>query len=123
YDDPDCLAGLVRTETAPWPDKKSLVYQFRFDPEQETRLHEGSKVRIIGPEITRAVIATMDPIAGLLTIKRGVGREMPTWCHLIPDEHVSAKPIAESIERYVHAWRSEERRVGKGGRSGGWERE
>lgn len=106
YDDPDCLAGVARTDREPWPEKKSLVYEYAFDADQETRLHEGSKVKLIGPEISAARIETFDSLTGLLTIKRGAGREMPARFHLIPDEHVSADPIPAAIEEYVRAWQS-----------------
>ncbi|HRP07454.1 MAG TPA: TM0106 family RecB-like putative nuclease, partial [Gemmatimonadales bacterium] len=104
YDDPDCLAGLVRTDREPWPEAKSLVYQFRFDPEQETKFHQGSKVAIVSDDTSNAEIDTFDPVAGLLTIKRRAGSEMPTQGHLIPYEYVSPGEIPDSIERYVRGW-------------------
>ncbi len=107
YDDPDCLAGLVRTAREPWIEKQSRVYEFEFDPEQETKLHAGAPVKLIGSDISSAKIDTFDSQAGLLTIKRGErskSGEMPTSGHLVPDEYVSPGKIPDSIERYVRGW-------------------
>src|SRR5262249_54366674 len=42
-DDFDCLGCLERTATAPREVKQSMVYEYKFDPDQETKLHEGSQ--------------------------------------------------------------------------------
>ena len=42
-DDPDCLGGLLRTDRPPQKVKRSDAYDYRFDPEQETKLRKGSK--------------------------------------------------------------------------------
>jgi len=42
--DLDCLGGLARTSKAPRQVKQSRTYEYRFDPDQETKLHAGSKV-------------------------------------------------------------------------------
>src|SRR5690606_27320422 len=77
YDDPDCLAGLERTATEPWPDKQSLVYEFSYDADQECRLHAGSKVTMLGEELVKTTIHTIDPISGVLTIKRSRKYTLP----------------------------------------------
>jgi hypothetical protein len=40
-DDPDCLGGLQRTRRPPEPVKRSLAYEYSFDPHQETKLRAG----------------------------------------------------------------------------------
>jgi uncharacterized protein len=52
YDDSDCLAGLVRTETPPEPVKRSLLYEYRFDTAQETKLLPGRHRRTDQPDET-----------------------------------------------------------------------
>ncbi|MDX2261325.1 MAG: TM0106 family RecB-like putative nuclease [Gemmatimonadales bacterium] len=104
YADADCLAGVVRTATAPWADKRSLVYEYTFDPDQDTRLHEGSAVHVRGDTLIPTTIHTMDLAAGRLTLKLGVGRSVPDRCQLIPNEYVKPDPIPESVERYVRSW-------------------
>src|SRR3989441_485825 len=43
YDDADCLARLVRTNRPAEPIKKSRLFEYEFDPDQDTKFHEGSK--------------------------------------------------------------------------------
>ena len=102
--DADCLAGLVRTDRDPWPEARSHVYEYAFDPEQDTRLHEGSKVCVIADTITKVPIHTFDAANGLLTLKIGNARTLPGRCDLIPDERQDPEPIPGSIERYVRSW-------------------
>lgn len=104
YDDPDVLIGVVRTAREPWPEKRSLVYEFGFDPDQESRFHEDSKVSIVGADVTSATIESFDAEAGLLTIKRAVGREMPEACRLLRREVVDSEVIRSAIWYYVKEW-------------------
>ncbi len=48
--DADCLAGLIRTATPPAPDKRSLLAEYRFDPEQDTKIDEGDEVHVVTPD-------------------------------------------------------------------------
>ena len=41
-DDLECLGNLVRTKASPTVDKRSLVYEYRFDPSQDTKMVEGN---------------------------------------------------------------------------------
>jgi|CXWL01.1.fsa_nt_gi uncharacterized protein len=103
--DPDCLAGIVRTAREPWPEKRSTVYEYAFDAEQDTRLHEGSKVKVIGAELgPELLINSMDLANGRLTLKIGNTRSLPAAGHLIPKEDVDPSPIPEAVERYVRSW-------------------
>lgn len=104
YDDATCLSGLVRTTREPWAEKRSLVYEYAFDADQETRLHAGSKVHVLGGGITKLEIRNCDGANGRLTLKIGNTKSLPERCNLIPDAFVSAKAITESIERYVRKW-------------------
>jgi uncharacterized protein len=104
YDDPNCLAGVARTERAPVPDKRSMIYEFAFDADQETRLHAGSKVHFLSGEGAKITIHELDGATGTLTIRLGNGRTVPEHGNLIPNEFVGAEKVAESVERYVRAW-------------------
>ena len=46
FDDPDCLAAVVRTSTPALPIKRSRLLEYSFNPEQETKLHAGDSVQI-----------------------------------------------------------------------------
>ncbi len=104
FDDVDCLAGLVRTDREPWPEARSLVYEYAFDPDQDTRLHEGSSCYVLPTESTKLKIHSIDPAQGRLTLKIGATRELPVCCTLIPDEFQSPGEIPGAIERYVRSW-------------------
>ncbi|MBK9411815.1 MAG: hypothetical protein IPN47_27960 [Gemmatimonadetes bacterium] len=62
--DADCLAGVTRTARAPWPEKKSTVYEYAFDPEQDTHCYAGSAVSSAmaspAPRSTRWTWPTVD---------------------------------------------------------------
>ena len=69
-DDPDCLGGLSRTVRPPDRVKRSYSYEYRFSPDQETKLHQGSKC-LFAHDLTRTCpsVQTFNATAGLLTIK------------------------------------------------------
>ena len=99
-DDPDCLGGLVRTDRPPEKVKRSFAYEYRFDPEQETKLRQGSKCIFAHDLMRKTTIETFEPAEGRLTIKL-TGAAPPSQLGLIPDEWVSPKVIEQSIERIV----------------------
>ncbi len=103
-EDGDCLGGLERTETARIPIKKSHLYEYRFDPEQDSKLREGSKCFIAETRV-KTTIETFDGDTGILQIKLGPKHlEPPERISLTPDEHVSADAIAESVCAIARAW-------------------
>ena len=84
YDDPDCLAGLVRTNKPPEPIKQSLLHEYRFDAAQEFKLLPGSCLSAAQPD-ERIQLEHVDRRRGLAYIKVGKKRELPSSLHLIPD--------------------------------------
>jgi uncharacterized protein len=103
-DDPECLGGLVRTSRPPEKIKRSCGYEYRFSPEQETKLRLGSKCIFAHDLTRRATIEAFDSIAGLLMLKVS-SPDAPASLGLIPDEWVDPAPIAQSIERLVRRYR------------------
>ena len=101
-DDFDCLAGLSRT-AAPRPEKRSHVYQYAFDPAQDTRLEAGSKCFVAGDPDCRAEILSFDGDAGRLEIKSTCAH-LPERLSLIPDEYVGAGVIKEAVLRFAQSW-------------------
>jgi uncharacterized protein len=104
-DDFDCLGGLRRTSKPPVPIKQSHLYEYRYDSDQDTKLHEGSAC-FFGHDLSiRTTIDSLDMDQGLVEIKLGpkVAHE-PDSLNLIPDEFVSAKVISDAVFRYVEAW-------------------
>jgi predicted RecB family nuclease len=104
YDDADCLADLVRTDTRPRPIKKSWGLEYRFDPAQDTKLHTGSRCQIAGDIEGTYEIVGMDEGAGLVEIKVGPKKSPPDRLCLIEYEHVDAKGIKAAVARYAEAW-------------------
>jgi uncharacterized protein len=105
-DDPDCLGGLARTRRAPVPVKRSVCYEYRFDPHQETKFREEDGCIFAHDLDCKATVETIDFESGLVILKLGpkYGKP-PDRLSLIPDEYVSPKPIADSIERVIVRWR------------------
>ena len=104
FDDPECLAGLVRTDTPPVPIHRSRLLEYRFNPQQETKLHAGSTVQMAGDKNATYEITRLDEDAGLVEIKVGPTRIPPDRCCLIGFEHVRADELKQAVLRYAEAW-------------------
>ncbi|MCA9098656.1 MAG: AAA family ATPase, partial [Planctomycetaceae bacterium] len=104
-DDFDCLGGLERTSTPPTPIRRSLNYEYRYDPDQETKLHAGSSC-YFSHDLTRKVtIDSLEPSHGLVELTVGPNFPAPPQrLSLIPDDYISANVIADAVYRYVEAW-------------------
>ncbi|MEZ5065904.1 MAG: TM0106 family RecB-like putative nuclease [bacterium] len=112
WEDLDCLASLQRTETRHRKVKQSWAFEYRFDANQDTKIQPGDGC-FFAHDFTPCTVQTMDPESGTLEIKLG-GRALsrlreessgvPDRLSLIPNEAVSAKKIAESIERTVRRY-------------------
>lgn len=111
-DDIDCLGGLRRDEHCRWGEKidgknvKAKLYEYRFNPEQDTKLHVGKEV-VFCHDITReAEIVELDRNEGRIcfriTPKFG---EPPLQASVMPKELVGLRTIAESIFQVVSQWR------------------
>lgn len=106
-EDAECLGGLERTATPPSPVRKSLLYEYQFNPEQETRLRDGDKCYFSHNREIRVAIEHIDFERGLLTFPLGKGRPAPPLrLNLVPDEIVPAAVIADAIERVVQSYRA-----------------
>ncbi len=103
-EDPDCLADLVRTAQPPRPLKKSWGLEYRFDPAQVTKLHQGSHCQVAGQIDATYEIVEMDEAAGLVEIKVGPKKSLPDRLCLIEHEHVDAKGIKAAVARYAESW-------------------
>ncbi|MCA9052619.1 MAG: TM0106 family RecB-like putative nuclease [Planctomycetaceae bacterium] len=105
YHDVDCLAGLQRTKRAPQTIKRSLGYQYRFDPDQETRLQVGAMC-YFAHDLTRSYeLSELDTDLGLVELKFGPSMpEPPHRADLIPDEYLRADVIAAAVARVADLW-------------------
>jgi uncharacterized protein len=100
YDDIDCLAGLVRTETPPEPVQRSLLHEYHFDNAQESKLLPG-KCHSADQPGEKMQLEHVDRRRGLAYIKAGKSREMPPYLNLIPDEYVPDKVLADGVYTFA----------------------
>lgn len=110
YDDLDCLAGLKWLRTPPEKVKRSLGYEYSFDPDQDTKIQAGDTCYIVGTgeEPIRTRVDTLDRARGRVRIVLGNAHPVPPEeISLIPDEYVDSRPIKESIFRVCTAWASD----------------
>lgn len=106
WDDMDCLSGLQLTGMGPLTNQ-SMGFGYRFDPEQDTKLAEGSSIRFSPALKLGATIYEFDP-EGSLTLKvshamlRKAGLEqLPAQTSIIPYEFMSPGEIVTSIFKVV----------------------
>lgn len=104
-DDAECIEG-VRAVGEPKQVKRSLVQQYRFDPNQECKLSAGGRSTVVfthnlGAKFT---LDTLDFRAGLLTLKIGASRlnekmggVFPRHGTLIPGGPVDTNVIAVAL--------------------------
>lgn len=109
-DDSDCLGGLKRTTRTPQPYKASLVYEYEFDPDQDTCLKVSDSVFMMPDGRQRTRVHSIDLAAGLIEIRLGEGREAPPdQMSLLPDEFVDPEAIAASVRRVAESWERTQR--------------
>ncbi len=109
-EDIECLAGLERTETTPTSIKRSMVFEYAFDPSQETRIAKGSKVAFSHSPANRTEVfefngeGTLWLKFGAATVSKMDGGTMPSHVSLIPYEYVDPGHIPGAIQRVAEDW-------------------
>ena len=103
-DDINCLAGLSRTDRPARNIKRSRLFEYKFDADQDTKMHEGNACYFAHDLGIRTTVVSFDPDNGLLDLKLGPSALTrlehtgpPARLSLIPDEYVPAKTIEASI--------------------------
>jgi predicted RecB family nuclease len=105
YLDPGCLAGLVRTDRAPWVVDRSMGYEFSFDPDQDTVIRLGSKVAFTHSESAKGEVIEFDPVRGLIGLKCGAKAGAPPQeTSIVEFDFVLSKPIVAGIRRFAEGW-------------------
>ncbi|WP_420820762.1 AAA domain-containing protein [Rhizobium tubonense] len=97
YDDPDCLAGLVRTETPP---QAGGVYEYGFDANQDFKSN-AKEYEIVGMERSRVSLDEIDERLGLVCVVSS--SSPPKVISLVPYEYVRPAPIPAAIKKAVIA--------------------
>ncbi|MBX9666685.1 MAG: TM0106 family RecB-like putative nuclease [Candidatus Obscuribacterales bacterium] len=104
HNDLDCLSGLKRSGRAPEPTRRSLGYEYTFDPNQDTKLESGQQC-YVSTDLTRVRLASLDRSKGIATIVLGPTKEPPAdEIALVADEFVDSRTISDSIFRVCQRW-------------------
>lgn len=112
-DDYDCLGALQRSSSDPQPEKSSLLFEYQYDPQQETKLKEGSNCALLagGEHFKSVSIFSLDRNQGLVQVKTTPGmlskwnmQSLPDFISLIPYDQINNKALKDSIFQTVKAW-------------------
>ena len=111
-DDLDCLGGLARTNSAKESkvnrQYKYFLYEYEFDPRQDTKLKEGDDCFLSHDLRQRTKIESLDREHGRIVIKlQQKCEEPPSIIGLIPDELVRTDSLETAIYEIVQRWRGE----------------
>ncbi len=105
YLDPSCIAGLTRTDRAPFAAQRSTAYEFRFNPEQDTTIRLGSKVACTYQEDARGEVIEFDADQGRLVLKLGGKAGVPPeQFSIVEFDFIASKGIIAGIRRFVEGW-------------------
>jgi len=97
-DDNECLGGLV-AYGSPAPEKRSMVYTYRFPP-QDCKLRAGSSVRNVETRELIGTIFELDADQGFVSIKRSKDKDpLPHSLSIGPQGPVNAKEIRAAVYR------------------------
>jgi uncharacterized protein len=109
--DLDCLAGLERTPADPVPIKRSLGFEYRFDPDQDTKIRGGESCRIAQHRNLAVKVEELDAASGRALLKlsrRSLERcglhELPPRLCLVLHDYVGPGRIVEAIHDTARSW-------------------
>src|SRR5437867_3366735 len=110
-EDLNCLGGLQLSSENPIAIKQSLVFTYRFDPNQDSKIRAGDRVRLANDSHTQLEVYAFDP-EGTVTLKiskksleKHLDGRMPRPVSLIPDEYLNPEPIPTAIAEVAAAWK------------------
>jgi len=113
-EDPNCLGGLSLISDEPGPENQSLVFRYRFDPDQDTKIFVGCKVMFAHDLRVTMEVVELEP-AGRVAVKIGqsqldnvFGGQMPRTGALIPNEWVNPRPIPNALLAIAAQWKDEQ---------------
>ena len=117
FDELDCLAGIERTATEPYkptPRSRSQIYEYCFDPQQETKLTAEKICWFVPAQPMReATINTLDPESGILTLRISQQKltqqpdgAPPQRTSLIDAHWIDKNRLSEAILETVKTWQA-----------------
>ncbi len=101
-DDSECLALIQRTDKAQTPVKRSVIFEFEFDPDQETKVELGSICKFHHDSSLSGEVVKFDQEEGKLEIKFGPStferlKGLPGVTTLIPFKLITTDALADAI--------------------------
>jgi len=103
-DDSECIGGLNRdTLTAPYKDKRSIVYSYRFPP-QDFKFSAGDGCLCSTTLKPAGTIAYLDEEANVVRLKIGANQPpLPDSMSIIPTGPIDAVVLREAVYRFADA--------------------
>jgi uncharacterized protein len=105
YDDPESLAGCEDTAAPPAVAAGGSVFEYAFDPDQDTKIGAGDTCAVAGSERSKVQVVDLDADAGRVRLKFESGIGMPpARLSLFLHDRVPDDPLRTAIDRYAAAW-------------------
>ena len=103
-EDAECIGGLrPDLDRPPFPEKKSIVYSFRFPP-QDFKMRLGDRPDIADSLDSAGEVVRLNEDTFEIAIKRAKNRDpLPSTFSLIPTGPIGTEVLRDAITRYVGA--------------------
>lgn len=108
FDDIACIGRSTLVDAEGSLVKSSLVYEYRFDPAQDTKVRAGDRVIPTANRLLKLMVESVDPEAGRLKVKVGLKRLqknpegiLPRSTSWIPDEYVGPAALEVSLNDQI----------------------
>lgn len=86
----NCLGGLTRMAEEPYPEKRSMIYTYEFDPDQETKLEAGKRCAVADNPDFSLTIHKIDFENGVIELK--ISKAMLKKFPREPRDNISLMP-------------------------------
>lgn len=105
FADPECVAFVQLSPKPPVPHKKSLLFEYSFDQNQDLKLKPGDTVVFTSDTREQAEIFELDESAGSIVLKRGETKaHLPEEGHLILKETMNNEVLEDSIANQAESF-------------------
>ena len=109
-EDLDCIAGARLSAKKPRQEKRSMVFTYSFDPNQDTKIREKDRVYAVPSTAATFEIVRFDE-GGELDVKIGIakldavfGGTAPANTSFIPNENVPDNKLRDSVQQVIDRW-------------------
>ena len=107
FEDLYCLASLTCTRDQPRIPKKSTIYEYRFDPAQDTKIDAGDHCFLLH-DLGQVTVKSIDREKGLIELIVGPSKPTPpSQVSITLNDILPTDTIADSIYRVASQWRTD----------------